>query len=382
MIPYGKQDISAADVAAVVEVLQSDFLTQGPRVPAFEKLICEYTGSHHAVAVSSATAALHIACLALGVGPSDYVWTSPITFLASANCALYCGANIDFVDVDPTTGNMSVAALAAKLADAERQGQLPKVIIPVHLAGHSCNMQQIAQLAKIYGVKIIEDASHGIGGSYHASPLGSCVYSDITVFSFHPVKIITTAEGGMATTNDAVLADKMMLLRAHGVVRNKALLTRPDEGDWYYEQQLLGFNYRMTELQAALGCSQMQRLNEFVKCRNQLAERYQRQLQDLSLTIVNPLDNSYSARHLYIVRLPLEKRKAVFDNMRQLGIQVHVHYFPVHLQPYYQSLGFKVGDYPNAERFYAGILTLPLFPGLTDDDVSYICRMLTHLLVN
>ncbi|MCL1073989.1 UDP-4-amino-4,6-dideoxy-N-acetyl-beta-L-altrosamine transaminase [Shewanella dokdonensis] len=380
MIPYGRQAINQTDIDAVVEVLKSDYLTQGPKVPAFERAVCNYTGVEYAVAVSNATAALHIACLALGVGPNDCVWTSPITFLASANCALYCGATVDFVDVDPATGNMSPNSLAEKLAYAKQQGCLPKVIIPVHLAGHSCDMQRIAELAYAYGVKVIEDASHGIGGSYGGSKLGCCRYSDITVFSFHPVKIITTAEGGMATTKDAALAEKMALLRAHGVVRDKALLTRPDEGDWYYEQQLLGFNYRMTELQAALGCSQMQRLDEFVKCRNQLAERYQQQLHALPLAIVSPLNDSYSARHLYIVRLPSEKRKAVFDNMRQLDIQVHVHYFPVHLQPYYQSLGFKIGDYPNAEQFYSEILTLPLFPGLKDDNIDFICNNLSALL--
>ncbi len=380
MIPYGKQDISAADIAAVVEVLQSDFLTQGPKVPAFEQLICEYTGAHHAVAVTNATAALHIACLALGVGPGDSVWTSPITFLASANCALYCGATVDFVDVEPLTGNMSVHSLADKLATAKQAGKLPKVIIPVHLAGHSCDMQQIAHLAKSYGVKIIEDASHGIGGSYHEWKLGSCHYSDITVFSFHPVKIITTAEGGIATTNDAALAEKMRLFRSHGVVRDKNVLTRPDEGDWYYEQQLLGFNYRMTELQAALGYSQMQRLDEFVSRRNLLAEKYQAQLLNLPLTLVEPAAGNYSARHLFIVRLPLGLRKTVFDKLRQFDIQVHVHYFPVHLQPFYQELGFKIGDYPAAEQFYEEILTLPLFPSLTDDDICYISSSLRSLL--
>ncbi|MDF0532936.1 UDP-4-amino-4,6-dideoxy-N-acetyl-beta-L-altrosamine transaminase [Shewanella sp. A32] len=380
MIPYGRQAINQTDIDAVIEVLKSDYLTQGPQVPAFERAVCNYTGVEYAVAVSNATAALHIACLALGVGPNDCVWTSPITFLASANCALYCGATVDFVDVDPATGNMSANSLAEKLADAKQKGCLPKVIIPVHLAGHSCDMQRIAELAYAYGVKVIEDASHGIGGSYGGSKLGCCRYSDITVFSFHPVKIITTAEGGMATTKDAALAEKMALLRAHGVVRDKALLTRPDEGDWYYEQQLLGFNYRMTELQAALGCSQMRRIDEFVDRRNQLAERYQQQLHTLPLAIVSPLNDSYSARHLYIVRLPSEKRKAVFDNMRQLDIQVHVHYFPVHLQPYYQSLGFKLGDYPNAEQFYSEILTLPLFPGLKDDNIDFICNNLSALL--
>lgn len=377
MIPYGRQAINQTDIDAVVEVLKSDYLTQGPKVPAFERAVCNYTGVEYAVAVSNATAALHIACLALGVGPNDCVWTSPITFLASANCALYCGATVDFVDVDPATGNMSPNSLAEKLAYAKQRGCLPKVIIPVHLAGHSCDMQRIAELACAYGVKVIEDASHGIGGSYGGSKLGSCRYSDITVFSFHPVKIITTAEGGMATTKNAALAEKMALLRAHGVVRDKALLTRPDEGDWYYEQQLLGFNYRMTELQAALGCSQMQRLTQFVATRNELAAQYHQLLADLPLSLVAPLDNSISARHLQIIRLQQpELRKALFDFMRQAGIQVHVHYFPIHLQPYYMARGFKAGDLPQAEAFYQQILTLPLHPGLTTEDLAFIADTL------
>lgn len=379
MILYGKQDISAADVAAVVEVLQSDFLTQGPKVPAFEQAIGESTHAPYAVAVSNATAALHIACLALGVGPGDWVWTSPITFVASANCALYCGADIDFVDVEPATGNMSVAALAAKLADAERRGRLPKVIIPVHLAGHSCDMAGIAMLAQQYGVKIIEDASHGIGGCYHSAPLGSCAYSDITVFSFHPVKIITTAEGGVATTKSMQLAQSMARLRSHGVVRDAALLTRPDEGDWYYEQQALGFNYRMTELQAALGISQLQRLSQFVTARNEHSVLYRQLLKALPLTIVEPLADCISARHLQIIRLQQPQlRKALFEFMRSAGIQVHVHYYPVHLQPFYQQRGFNVGDFPQAEAFYQEILTLPLHPNLTTDDLAMIADTLTQ----
>jgi len=363
MIPYGKQDINQADIDAVVAVLQSDWLTQGPKVPAFEQGVCEVTGARFAVAVSSATSALHIACLALDVGPGDRVWTSPITFVASANCALYCGADIDFVDVDPHSGNLCPQALAVKLAQAKTEGTLPKVVIPVHLCGHSCDMAAIAELAKEYGFKVIEDASHGIGGSYQGHKLGSCHYSDITVFSFHPVKIITSAEGGMAMTNSAELADKMALLRSHGINRKPELLQRPDEGGWYYEQHALGFNYRMTDLQAALGLSQLTRLSEFVAGRNQLAAVYHSALRGLPLELVEPLENSFSARHLFIIRLvSSELRRRVFDTLRGQGIQVHVHYFPVHLQPYYLTLGFKAGDFPNAEGFYSEILTLPLFP--------------------
>ncbi len=377
MIAYGKQDISAADIAAVVDVLQSEFLTQGPKVPAFEQSVCAATQAPYAVAVSNATAALHLACLALGVGAGDIVWTSPISFIASANCALYCGAEIDFVDVDPVTGNMSTESLAVKLAEAEQAGMLPKVIIPVHLAGHCCDMQTIATLAQRYGVKVIEDASHGIGGSYCQQPIGRCDYADITVFSFHPVKIVTTAEGGIATTKDAALAESMAHLRSHGVVRDAAMLTRPQEGGWYYEQHALGFNYRMTELQAALGCSQMQRLTQFVAKRNELAAQYRHLLADLPLSLVEPLDNSISARHLQIVRLQQpELRKALFDFMRQAGIQVHVHYFPIHLQPYYMARGFKAGDLPQAEAFYQQILTLPLHPGLTTEDLAFIADTL------
>ncbi|KFZ36549.1 spore coat protein [Shewanella mangrovi] len=377
MISYGKQDISDADIAAVVDTLRSDFLTQGPKVPVFEQAICELTQSAYSVAVSSATAALHLACLALGVGAGDVVWTSPISFLSSANCALYCGADIDFVDIEPTTGNMSADALRTKLVLAEQQGTLPKVIIPVHLAGHSCDMQAIAALAKAYGISIIEDASHGIGGSYLGQPIGCCEYADITVFSFHPVKIVTTAEGGVATTQRAELAEAMTRLRSHGVVRESSSLLRPDEGDWYYEQQMLGFNYRMTELQAALGCSQLQRLNQFVVKRNELASLYQQLLMALPVTPIEPLDASTSARHLQLIRLHQPKlRKAIFEFMRSAGIQVHVHYFPIHLQPYYMKRGFQVGDFPRAEAFYQEILTLPLHPGLTIEDLSFIADKL------
>ncbi|MCS6113386.1 UDP-4-amino-4,6-dideoxy-N-acetyl-beta-L-altrosamine transaminase [Shewanella baltica] len=377
MIPYGRQDINQDDIDAVLAVLKSDYLTQGPVVPVFEQAVALAVGAKFSVAVNSATSALHIACLALGVEKGDLVWTSPITFVASANSALYCGAEVDFVDVDPYTGNMCPKALATKLLLAAKVGILPKVVIPVHLCGHSCDMQAISALADEYGFKIIEDASHGIGGSYQGHKLGSCEYSDITVFSFHPVKIITSAEGGMAITNCAELAAKMALYRSHGITKVPETMLRPDEGDWYYEQHLLGFNYRMTDLHAALGLSQMSRLDNFVTKRNQLADIYEQELAGLRLNVVDPIPDSISARHLYMIRLQhADQRRIVFDTMRRNDIQVHVHYFPVHLQPYYIALGFKVGDFPNAERFYEEILTLPLYPTLDRSELQYIVATL------
>ena len=381
MIPYGRQNISAEDIAAVTAVLQSDCLTQGPQVPLFERNICQITTAQYAVAANSATSMLHLACLALGVGAGDYVWTSPITFVASANCALYCGGEIDFVDVDRHTGNMCPKALERKLKQAKAQNCLPKVLIPVHMAGHSCDMRVIWQLAQDYGVRVIEDASHGIGGSYLGSKIGACEYSDITIFSFHPVKIITTAEGGVATTNDPAVAESMVLLRSHGITKTAEKLLRPDEGDWYYEQHELGFNYRMTELQAALGNSQIKRLDSFVEQRNKLVMTYVAELKKLNVTSVVPLENSYSAYHLMIVLLPESlDRKVVFDAMRAANIFVHVHYFPVHLQPYYLNKGFAEHDFPEAEYFYQHCLTLPLFPDLTEQEQAYIIDTLIGLL--
>lgn len=369
-IPYGRQDISETDIQAVINVLKSDFLTQGPAVPAFETAVSEYCGVRHAFAVNSATSALHIACLALGVGPGDLVWTSPITFVASANCALYCGAKVDFVDIDPRTYNLSVAALEEKLQAAERDGKLPKVVIPVHLCGQSCEMAAIHALSEKYGFKIIEDASHAIGGKYRNQPIGNCRYSDITVFSFHPVKIITTAEGGMALTNDAELADKLALLRSHGITRDPAQMTHQADGPWYYQQIALGYNYRMTDIQAALGLSQLSRLDEFVANRQRLAARYDSLLSALPVEIPWQHPDNYSALHLYPIRIPegvsSYSRLSVFEGLRAAGIGVNVHYIPVHLQPYYRQLGFQPGDFPEAERYYRAAISLPLYATLIE----------------
>jgi UDP-4-amino-4,6-dideoxy-N-acetyl-beta-L-altrosamine transaminase len=381
-IPYGRQTIGEDDIRAVTDVLHSDFLTQGPAVPAFEAAVKTQCGAAHAVAVNSATSALHIACLALGAGPGDVVWTSPITFVASANCALYCGARIDFVDIDSASFNMSVEALAEKLGQAEKTGTLPKIVIPVHMAGQSCDMAAIARLAKQYGFKVIEDASHAIGGRYQDRPIGDCRYSDITIFSFHPVKIITTAEGGMATTNDPGLAKKMTLLRSHGVTRDAADMTQPLEGGWYYQQVALGFNYRMTDISAALGNSQIRHLEEWVARRHGLAARYEASLAALPLILPQKHADAYSAWHLYIIQVkedaPLD-RADLFAAMRQDEIGVNVHYMPVHLQPYYRQFGFKAGDYPAAEIYYARAISIPIYSGMDDGQQDYVIQRLTHL---
>lgn len=370
VIPYGRQDINQSDIDAVVAVLKSDFLTQGPAVPAFEKLIADYSGAQYAVAVNSATSALHIACLALGVGNGDIVWTTPITFVASANCALYCGATIDFVDIDPLSYNISVEQLAEKLAVAKKIGKLPKVLIPVHLCGQPCDMESIYTLSQEYGFKIIEDASHAIGGKYKGEAIGNCRYSDITVFSFHPVKIITTAEGGMAMTNNAQLASRMQLLRSHGITRDSNDMTHEPDGPWYYQQIDLGFNYRMTDLQAALGLSQMRRLDEFVTQRHVIAKRYNQLLADLPVNTPWQHEDSYSGLHLYVIRLKLAEmgktHRQVFEALRSLNIGVNLHYIPVYLQPYYENLGFKTGYCLEAEQYYAEAISLPMYPGLTE----------------
>ena len=369
-----------ADIAAVVAVLRSDFLTQGPVVPRFEQAIAAYCGARLGVAVNSATSALHVACMALELGPGDWLWTSPITFAASANCARYCGASVDFVDIDPRTYNMSVSALEAKLAEAERLGRLPKVVVPVHLCGQPCDMRAIQVLGRRYGFRIIEDASHAIGGRYLGQPVGGCQYSDITVFSFHPVKIITSAEGGMAMTNDETLASRMCLYRSHGNTRDPALMTKPPDGAWYYQQVALGYNYRLTELQAALGLSQSDRIDEFVARRHALAERYDQALASMPLTRPWQDPDTYSGLHLYVIRLSLDRlagsHKEVFDELRRLGVGVNLHYIPVHTQPYYQALGFRSGDFPQAERYYAEAISLPMYPGLSWDQQDQVIAAL------
>ncbi len=384
MIPYGRQQIVQADIDAVVDVLRSDFLTQGPVVPQFENTVAQRVGSAYGFAVSSATAALHVACLALDLGKGDWLWTSPITFVASANCALYCGAKVDFVDIDPRTYNMSVEALEKKLEVAKKIGRLPKVVVPVHFAGQSCDMRGIRALAEVYGFKIIEDASHAIGGTYLGEPVGNCRYSDIVVFSFHPVKIITTAEGGMAMTNDPQLARRIGLLRSHGITRDRAVMTHEPDGPWYYQQVELGFNYRMTDIQAALGLSQMARLDEYVAMRHSLANRYDYLLEDLAVVRPWQHPDAFSAYHLYTVcisnRPGNRSRRAVFEAMREAGVGVNVHYIPVHLQPYFSAMGFRSGDFPTAECYYSEALTLPLYPTLSTHQQDLVVSSLREVV--
>ena len=383
-IPYARQSISEADIAAVIEILKSDWLTQGPTLPRFEQTVADYCGARYAVAVSSATAGLHLAALAAGLQSGDVLWTSPNTFVASANCALYCGASIDFVDIDPQTYNLDVQKLAAKLAQADAMGRLPKVVIPVHFSGQSCAMEPIAALAEKYGFQIIEDAAHAIGGSYQNQPVGNCQYSDMTVFSFHPVKIITTGEGGMVLTNRLDLYEKLIRLRTHGISRNPELLTHPDPPPWYYEQLELGYNYRMTDIQAALGISQMQRLNRFVERRRQLAQRYDELLQDLPVILPKQATDTESSWHLYVVRLRLDEIKKshrqIFEELRANNIGVNLHYIPVHTQPYYQQLGFQWGDFPEAEKYYQEAMTLPLYYELTEAEQDRVVDALKNLL--
>lgn len=380
MIPYGKQDISQADIDAVLEVLNSDFLTQGPKVPAFEKKVAEHVGAKHSLAVNSATSALHLACKALDLGPGDWLWTTPITFVASANCGVYCGAQIDFVDIDPRTYNLSPDALETKLIRAECEGRLPKVLVAVHLCGQPCDMQAIHALSQRFGIKVVEDASHAIGGLYQGECIGNGRYSDVTVFSFHPVKIITTAEGGMALTNDDQLAQKMNLYRSHGVTRDQNLMTHEPDGPWYYQQVELGYNYRMTELQAALGISQMDRLDKFVARRHEFAKRYDELLKALPVTTPWQHPHSYSGLHLYVIRLQLDKidktHRQVFESLREQGIGVNLHYIPVHTQPYYQSMGFKPGDYPQAMQYYREAISLPMYQGLSNEQQDEVIQAL------
>ena len=371
MIPYGKQNISEDDIRAVVEVLKSDWITQGPVIPKFENALKDYVGAEYAVAVNSATSALHLACLALGVGPGDEVWTSPNSFVASANCALMCGAKVDFVDIDLKTYNISVEALEKKL----KRGKAPKVLIPVHFAGQSCEMAEIKKLADEYNFKIVEDASHAIGGAYKNEKIGNCRYSDICVFSFHPVKIITTGEGGMATTNNEEWAEKMRLLRTHGISRDTE-----SEDKWYYEQLELGYNFRLTDIQAALGLSQMTRLDQFIKKRHELAENYDKALANLPLTLPLQLKDCYSAYHLYPIVLKEPGRREIFAKLHAAGIMVNVHYIPIHMQPYYQKLGFKKGDFPNAEKYYTQALSLPIFYDLSLREQTYVIEELKKIL--
>jgi UDP-4-amino-4,6-dideoxy-N-acetyl-beta-L-altrosamine transaminase len=378
MIPYGRQEITKDDIDAVVGVLKSGFITQGPVVPRFEQSVARYCNVKHAVAVNSATSALHIACLSLDLSPGDWLWTTPITFVASANCALYCGAKVDFVDIDPRTYNISPHLLEQKLSIAEKTGRLPKIVVPVHLSGQPCDLQAIYLLAKRYGFKLIEDASHAIGGKYKEEPIGNCRYSDITVFSFHPVKVITTAEGGIAVTNDTRLAEHMSLLRSHGITRNPDLMSHEPDGPWYYQQIDLGFNYRMNELQAALGISQLQRLDAYVSQRHKLAQRYNKLL--ATLPIIRPWQHpdSYSGMHLYIIRLKLDAIKCthrqVFESLRKQGIGVNLHYIPVHTQPHFQRMGFKSGDFPQAERYYAEAISLPMYPIMKESEQDKVIK--------
>ena len=376
MIPYGRQDISLEDINAVIDVLKSDFLTQGPVVPAFEKAVADYCEAQYAFAVNSATSALHIACLALGVGKGDLVWTSPITFVASANCALYCGADVDFVDIDIATYNMSVSILEEKLVNAEKVGRLPNVVIPVHLAGQSCEMDKIHALGKKYGFRIIEDASHAIGGKYKGKSIGGCQYSDITVFSFHPVKIITTGEGGMCMTNDPQLAISLNRYRSHGIVRQASEMTHAPDGSWYYQQIDLGYNYRMTDIQAALGLSQMKRLDEFVSARHAHATRYNESLQEDWIELPLQHTDNYSAFHLYIIRVKKNKNgithRQLFEKLRNAGILVNLHYIPVYKHPYYEVIGYDPKEFPQAESYYSEAISIPMFATLTEREQQFV----------
>ncbi|WP_019551934.1 UDP-4-amino-4,6-dideoxy-N-acetyl-beta-L-altrosamine transaminase [Propionispira raffinosivorans] len=381
MIFYGKQDINQTDINQVIDVLKSDFLTQGPMIEKFEKRVAKYCGAQYAVAVTNATSALHIACLAAGVGKDDILWTSPNTFVASANCARYCGAEVDFVDIDSATYNISVAELELKLKNTEKK---PKIVVPVHFSGQSCDMERIYELAQQYSFIVLEDASHCIGGNYKDSKIGSCKYSDMTIFSFHPVKIITTGEGGMVLTNNKELYQKLLLFRSHGITRDEALLQGKSDGPWYYQQIDLGFNYRMTDMQAALGYSQMDRLDEFVARRRYLAKRYNELLQNLPLTLPYQAAGTNSSWHLYVVRLDFGKiklsKKEFFVQMKEKGIVLNVHYIPVHMQPYYQQLGFKSGDFPVSEQYYEEVFTLPLYYSLTDEQQGQIVEALQKVL--
>ena len=381
MIPYGRQDITQADINSVIKVLQSDFLTQGPQVPKFEKVVSQYCNVKYALATNSATSALHLACLSLGLNNNDWLWTTSITFVASANCGLYCGAKVDFVDINPATYNICPEVLEKKLVKAKKLGKLPKIVIPVHLCGQSCDMKSIYKLSKEYGFKIIEDASHAIGGKYLNEPIGNCKYSDITVFSFHPVKIITTGEGGMALTNNNKLFKRMSLLRSHGITRDPSQMTKQADGDWYYQQIELGYNYRMTDIQAALGVSQLKRLDDYVSRRHELYTRYNELLKGFPLVIPYQYSDGYSAFHLYIIRLKnRNKHKQVFDYLRKSGIGVNLHYIPVHTQPYYNQMDIEFTDLEQSELYYKDAISLPLYPAMTEQQQDIVISSLRKAL--
>lgn len=393
MIPYGRQEVTDADIQAVVKVLRSDFLTQGPAVPAFENAVAAKVGARHAVAMNSATSALHVACMALGLGPGDLLWTVPTTFVASANCARYCGADVDFVDIDPVSWNLSVPRLADKLAQAKRQGRLPKLLVPVHLTGQPTEQEAIFELAREYGVRVLEDASHAVGASRHGEPVGSCRWSDACVFSFHPVKIITSGEGGMALCRDDELAERMRMLRSHGITRDPARFqgSGRDPGDgnqspagWYYEQQMLGYNYRLIDVQAALGLSQFQRLDQYVARRNELAARYDHLLAELPLRLPTISAGNRSSFHIYVVRVPDADggggHRRLYDRLRERNVGVNLHYTPVHLQPYYRALGFGEGRCPEAEAYGRTAITLPLYPALDEREIDHVVSALRQSL--
>jgi len=384
VIPYGKQDITQSDIDAVVDVLKSDYLTQGPQVPKFEDRIKGYCGAKYAVASNSATSSLHLACLSLGLSKGEWIWTTPITFVSTANCGRFCGANVDFVDIDPDTFNLSPLALEKKLIEAKKSGCLPKIVIPVHLGGQSCDMSAIHALSQKYGFKIIEDASHSIGGKYKKLPIGNCQYSDITVFSFHPVKIITTGEGGVATTKDEQLFKKMKLLRSHGITRDTDMMTQDPDGPWYYQQIELGYNYRMTDIQAALGISQLGRLDEYVRKRHEISRKYFEELINLPIRTQFQHPDAYSSYHLYIIRLNTDQtsisQKELANKLLKNGIGVNLHYIPLHIQPYYKKHGFKLGDYPFSEHYYKESLSIPIFPGMKPQEQEKIIKNIKSIL--